>query len=59
MNPQRGVSQLWTATETMIRAVARQAEAEGVRRAKIIEADGEQQEVKEIAAPGAGMGDRR
>jgi regulator of protease activity HflC (stomatin/prohibitin superfamily) len=45
--------------ETMIRVVARQAEAEGVRRAKIIEADGEQQEVKEIAAPGAGMGDRR
>jgi hypothetical protein len=29
--------------ETIIRVVARQAEAEGVRRAKIIEADGQQQ----------------
>ena len=45
--------------ETMIRVVARQAEAEGVRRATSIETDGEQQEVKEIAAPGAGMGDQR
>src|SRR5262249_45094981 len=38
--------------ETMVRAIARQAEAERIRRAKIIDAEGEQQAAEKLAQAG-------
>ena len=42
--------------ETMIRAMAKQAEAERTRRAKIIHAEGEAQAAQQLVAGGAGAG---
>jgi regulator of protease activity HflC (stomatin/prohibitin superfamily) len=39
--------------ESMIRAIAKQAEAERIRRAKIIDAEGEQQAAEKLAEAGA------
>lgn len=39
--------------ETMVRAIAKQAEAERLRRAKVIDAEGEQQAAEKLAAAGA------
>lgn len=39
-------------TETMVRAIAKQAEAERVRRAKVIDAEGELQAAEKLAAAG-------
>ena len=39
--------------ETMVRAIARQAEAERIRRAKVIDAEGEQQAAEKLAQAGA------
>ena len=38
--------------ETMVRAIARQAEAERMRRAKVIDAEGEQQAAEKLAQAG-------
>ena len=44
--------------ETMIRAIAKQAEAERIRRAKIIDAEGEQQAAEKLAQAGQILADR-
>jgi regulator of protease activity HflC (stomatin/prohibitin superfamily) len=44
--------------ETMIRAIAKQAEAERLRRAKIIDAEGEQQAAEKLAQAGQILADR-
>jgi len=46
-------------TETMIRAIARQAEAERERRAKIINAEGEQQAAQKLLEAAAILGQRQ
>jgi len=45
-------------TETMIRAIARQAEAERERRAKVINAEGEQQAAQKLLEAAAILGQR-
>jgi regulator of protease activity HflC (stomatin/prohibitin superfamily) len=44
--------------ESMIRAIAKQAEAERIRRAKIIDAEGEQQAAEKLAQAGQVLADR-
>jgi regulator of protease activity HflC (stomatin/prohibitin superfamily) len=44
--------------ENMIRAIAKQAEAERIRRAKIIDAEGEQQAAEKLAQAGQILADR-
>jgi regulator of protease activity HflC (stomatin/prohibitin superfamily) len=44
--------------ESMIRAIAKQAEAERIRRAKIIDAEGEQQAAEKLAQAGQILADR-